>query len=58
MFGIRYINIFNHSPFNQVYADLHSLQASESLPATIPSTVMVTPYYQSNVIIHNIATSL
>ena len=52
----QFINIFNHLPFIRVYADLQSLRASESPPATIPSAVMVTPY-RPDVVIHNTATS-
>ena len=52
----RFISFFNHLPYIQVYADLQSLRASESPPATIPLAVMVTPY-RPDVVIHNTATS-
>ena len=55
--AFQFISIFNHLPFIRVYADLQSLQASESPPATIPSAKMVTPY-RPDVVIHNTATSL
>jgi len=53
-----FVEVFVDLPFVQIYTDLPSSRASDSPLATIPTTVMVTPYRPDIVIYNTINSSL
>jgi len=54
----QFSSIFNSLPLIRVYANLQNLRASESPPATIPPSVMVTPCRPDLVIYNTVTNSI
>ena len=52
----RLIDIFVDLPSVKIYADLQNFRSCESPPATLPTSIMVTPY-RPDIVIHNTDTS-